>query len=230
MLQSTNYGCITTNLLCNLLALCACAFRNNVFFLFFLHHGGQEKEAPSSESVLQKKLTKLALRIGYVALAAAILCLVISTLKFSITNYAINGESARSDDSLQFLNFFITAITVVVVAVPEGLPLAVTIALAFSVQKMLKDNNLVRHLHSCETMGNATCICSDKTGTLTTNRMTVVDSYIARKRYTDSYPSVADLPPLIVEVMQQNIAVNSSYSSKLEPVSVCACVCVYVCL
>ena len=185
----------------------------------FLLHAFSGNIQPPSGSVLQKKLTKLALRIGYVALAAAILCLIISTLQFSITNYGIRGNPAQSDDALQFLNFFITAITVVVVAVPEGLPLAVTIALAFSVQKMLKDNNLVRHLHSCETMGNATCICSDKTGTLTTNRMTVVDSYIARKRYTDSYPSVADLPPLLVEVMQQDIAVNSSYSSKLEPVS-----------
>ena len=179
--------------------------------------------------MLQKKLTKLALRIGYIAIAAAILCLIITTLKFSITHYWINGESATGADALQFLNFFITAITVVVVAVPEGLPLAVTIALAFSVQKMLKDNNLVRHLHSCETMGNATCICSDKTGTLTTNRMTVVDTYIASKRYTDTYPMVADLPRLVVEVMRQNIAVNSSYSSKLEPVGVdVMCVCEYV--
>ncbi len=65
------------------------------------------------------------------------------------------------------LNFFIVAITVVVVAVPEGLPLAVTISLAYSMQKMLIDNNLVRVLAACETMGNATMICSDKTGTLT---------------------------------------------------------------
>ncbi len=58
----------------------------------------------------------------------------------------------------------ITAITIVVVAVPEGLPLAVTLPLAYSMFKMMKDNNLVRHLGACETMGFATCICSDKTG------------------------------------------------------------------
>ncbi|CAF4365650.1 unnamed protein product, partial [Rotaria sordida] len=58
------------------------------------------------------------------------------------------------------------------------LPLAVTLALAYAVRKMMTDNNLVRHLNACETMGNASTICSDKTGTLTTNRMTVIQSYI----------------------------------------------------
>lgn len=72
------------------------------------------------------------------------------------------------------MRILITAITVVVVAVPEGLPLAVTLALAFATTRMLKDNNLVRVLQACETMGNATTICSDKTGTLTQNKMSVV--------------------------------------------------------
>ena len=66
--------------------------------------------------------------------------------------------------------FVIIGVTVLVIAVPEGLPLAITLALAFSVRHMLHDHNLVRHLDACETMGNATAICSDKTGTLTTNR------------------------------------------------------------
>lgn len=65
------------------------------------------------------------------------------------------------------LSFFIIAVTVIVVAVPEGLPLAVTIALAYSVGKMKDENNLVRYLAACETMGGANNICSDKTGTLT---------------------------------------------------------------
>lgn len=64
------------------------------------------------------------------------------------------------------INIIISAIAVVVVAVPEGLPLAVTLALAHATLRMLKDNNLVRHLSACETMGNATAICSDKTGTV----------------------------------------------------------------
>ncbi|KAF4667456.1 hypothetical protein FOL47_003588 [Perkinsus chesapeaki] len=79
----------------------------------------------------------------------------------------------------QMLQFFITGITILVVAIPEGLPLAVTLSLAFAVTKMQKDNNLVKHLDACETMGSATTICSDKTGTLTKNRMTVVEANLA---------------------------------------------------
>lgn len=73
---------------------------------------------------------------------------------------------------------FIIAITVVVVAIPEGLPLAVTISLAYSVGQMFKENNLVRHLHASETVGGANEICTDKTGTLTRNLMTVMALYI----------------------------------------------------
>ena len=69
------------------------------------------------------------------------------------------------------IHYVIIAITVVVVAIPEGLPLAVTLSLAFSVKKMLYDQNLVRQMSACETMGGANCICSDKTGTLTQNKM-----------------------------------------------------------
>lgn len=74
---------------------------------------------------------------------------------------------------MEIIHYFILALTVVVVAIPEGLPLAVTLSLAFSVKKMLVDNNLVRKLEACETMGGANNICSDKTGTLTKNEMTL---------------------------------------------------------
>ena len=67
--------------------------------------------------------------------------------------------------------YVLIAITVIVVAIPEGLPLAVTLSLAFSVKKMLMDQNLVRQMAACETMGGANMICSDKTGTLTMNKM-----------------------------------------------------------
>lgn len=77
----------------------------------------------------------------------------------------------------KFVNFIIIAITVIVVAVPEGLPLAVTISLAYSVMKMKLENNLVRKLDASETMGGANEICTDKTGTLTKNQMSVKEFY-----------------------------------------------------
>jgi magnesium-transporting ATPase (P-type) len=77
-------------------------------------------------------------------------------------------------DLLIILEFFITAVTILVVAVPEGLPLAVTLSLAVAIRRMAKDNNQVKLMEASETMGSATCICSDKTGTLTSNRMTCV--------------------------------------------------------
>ncbi|KAF9619249.1 hypothetical protein IFM89_005803 [Coptis chinensis] len=82
--------------------------------------------------------------------------------------------SWSGDDALQMLEFFAVAVTIVVVAVPEELPLAVTLSLAFAMKKMMNDKALVRHLAACETMGSATTICSDKTRTLTTNHMAVV--------------------------------------------------------
>jgi len=91
----------------------------------------------------------------------------------------INGEPLFSISTLNSLiTFLIIGITVVVVAVPEGLPLAVTISLAYSVMKMKDEQNLVRRLDASETMGGASQICSDKTGTLTQNIMKVVSVYI----------------------------------------------------
>lgn len=82
------------------------------------------------------------------------------------------------------MNAFILGVTIVVVAVPEGLPLAVTISLAYSVGKMLKENNLVRRLDASETMGGANEICTDKTGTLTQNKMTVMTLFAENKIFT----------------------------------------------
>ena len=71
------------------------------------------------------------------------------------------------------LNTMMIAVTLIVVAVPEGLPMAVTLSLAYSMRRMMKTNNLVRKMHACETMGATTVICTDKTGTLTQNQMRV---------------------------------------------------------
>ncbi|KAF1919833.1 hypothetical protein BDU57DRAFT_154267 [Ampelomyces quisqualis] len=126
----------------------------------------------SEVTPLQSKLNVLATYIAKLGGAAALLLFVVLFIEFLVRLKSSNATPAEKGQN--FLNILIVAITVVVVAVPEGLPLAVTLALAFATTRMLKDNNLVRLLRSCETMGNATTICSDKTGTLTQNKMTVV--------------------------------------------------------
>jgi len=121
---------------------------------------------------LQSKLNVLAEYIAKLGLAAGLLLFIVSFIEFLARLHNISGGSQAKGQA--FLQVFIVAVTIVVVAVPEGLPLAVTLALAFATTRMLKDNNLVRLLRACETMGNATTICSDKTGTLTENKMSVV--------------------------------------------------------
>ena len=121
---------------------------------------------------LQSKLNILAEYIAKLGLAAGLLLFVVLFIKFLAQLGSIHGGSQIKGQ--RFLQIFIVAVTIIVVAVPEGLPLAVTLALAFATTRMLKDNNLVRLLRACETMGNATTVCSDKTGTLTQNKMSVV--------------------------------------------------------
>ncbi|MCJ1479589.1 hypothetical protein MMC13_008275 [Lambiella insularis] len=141
---------------------------------------------------LQSKLNVLAEYIAKLGLAAGLLLFVVTFIEFCVRLPHIDGGASAKGQ--QFLNVFIVAVTIVVVAVPEGLPLAVTLALAFATTRMLKDNNLVRLLRACETMGNATTVCSDKTGTLTQNKMTVVagtfgtTSSFADKQISDSTP------------------------------------------
>nr|CDS15502.1 Ca2 transporting ATPase plasma membrane [Echinococcus granulosus] len=187
----------------------------------------KEKEAPKRKkrpkkksSVLQAKLNHLAGVIGQIGTVIAVLTVVILFVKFAVNTYYIEGESWNTSVHLkQFIHFIIIGVTVLVVAVPEGLPLAVTISLAYSVKKMMKDNNLVRHLDACETMGNATAICSDKTGTLTTNRMTVVQCYLGgcHSKDPNNLPKLSHLNPKLAHLVIHGIAINSGYTSRVLP-------------
>ena len=117
-------------------------------------------------------MEKIAGDIGKWGTIAAAFILVVLLIRFLIAR----GQTSTWGDGSKYtviVDFFIIAVTVIVVAIPEGLPLAVTISLAYSVKKMLKDMNMVRRMEACETMGGANMICSDKTGTLTQNKMTV---------------------------------------------------------
>ncbi|XP_052419515.1 plasma membrane calcium-transporting ATPase 3a isoform X11 [Carassius gibelio] len=174
--------------------------------------------AKKEKSVLQGKLTKLAVQIGKAGLVMSAITVIILMLYFVIETFVIQGVVWLTECTpiyvQYFVKFFIIGVTVLVVAVPEGLPLAVTISLAYSVKKMMKDNNLVRHLDACETMGNATAICSDKTGTLTTNRMTVVQIYIGDQLFRN-IPRPDQINPKTLELITSAIAVNCAYTSKI---------------
>ncbi|XP_064162107.1 plasma membrane calcium-transporting ATPase 4 isoform X5 [Anguilla rostrata] len=172
------------------------------------------------KSVLQGKLTRLAVQIGKAGLIMSAVTVIILILYFVIDTFGVQKRPWLKECTpiyiQYFVKFFIIGVTVLVVAVPEGLPLAVTISLAYSVKKMMKDNNLVRHLDACETMGNATAICSDKTGTLTMNRMTVVQAYVGDTHYR-TVPEPDALCPSTLELMVNSIAVNSAYTTKILP-------------
>ncbi|KAI6238552.1 ATPase and Haloacid dehalogenase hydrolase domain containing protein [Aphelenchoides fujianensis] len=170
-----------------------------------------------SKSILQTKLSNLALQIIYCGTTVAILALIVLVTRFCIEEYVIAKESFNVSQLYNFVKFFIIGVTILVISIPEGLPLAIALSLTYSVRKMMKDNNLVRHLDACETMGNATTICSDKTGTLTTNRMTVVQSYLCEKLNPDekSQPHGKDLPAGVAERICEAISVNCQYNSMI---------------
>lgn len=137
---------------------------------------------------LQVRLDNLAEGISKYGLLAALVLFVVLFIRFCV-NIAPGGNEnslAGAAKGKAFLDILITAITIVVVAVPEGLPLAVTLALAFATTRMAQNGNLVRVLKSCETMGGATAICSDKTGTLTENKMRVVKGVVGGIEFDDS--------------------------------------------
>ncbi|CAG0912528.1 unnamed protein product [Notodromas monacha] len=177
-----------------------------------------EVSTKKEKSVLQAKLTKLAIQIGYAGSLIAVMTVIILIVRFCITTFVVEKKAWSGFYANYFVKFLIIGVTVLVVAVPEGLPLAVTLSLAYSVKKMMKDNNLVRHLDACETMGNATAICSDKTGTLTTNRMTAVQAYVEGELYKVIRRDDSNvISKTTRETLFQSIALNSAFTSRVIP-------------
>ncbi|KAI8622441.1 hypothetical protein BC830DRAFT_1249777 [Chytriomyces sp. MP71] len=175
----------------------------------------------SEDTPLQIKLDGIAERIAKLGAAVAILVFVTLFVKYIIIVLKTNGfgndyeaQESGAEVAAKLIKILLTSIAIVAVAVPEGLPLAVTLSLAYATTRMLKDNNLVRVLSACETMGNATTICSDKTGTLTQNRMTVVAGVIGKNSVFEGDEEMTHLPEKLRGVLA---ASESSASGRQQP-------------
>ncbi|KAJ6363172.1 hypothetical protein OIU78_003369 [Salix suchowensis] len=176
-------------------------------------------EDTGEETPLQVRLNGVATFIGIVGLTVALLVLIVLLVRY------FTGHTKDFDGTPQFkagktkastavdgaIKILTVAVTIVVVAVPEGLPLAVTLTLAYSMRKMMMDKALVRRLSACETMGSATTICSDKTGTLTLNQMTIVEAYSGGQKI-DPPDSKSQLPPILYSLLIEGIAQNTTGS------------------
>ncbi|KAI3713008.1 hypothetical protein L1987_71578 [Smallanthus sonchifolius] len=162
-------------------------------------------EGGDDETPLQVKLNGVATVIGKIGLFFSVVTFAVLVQKL-LTRKIIEQSQWNI---LELLEYFAIAVTIVVVAVPEGLPLAVTLSLAFAMKKMMNDKALVCHVAACETMGSATSICSDKTGTLTTNRMTVVKSCICLNIKDVNKQSKPDIPDKALKILLQSIFTNT---------------------
>ena len=151
------------------------------------------------ETPLQMQLKRLADLISKVGYSVAAISFILLSVK-GLWNF---GELTWLQIGSELLSNFMIAVTLIVVSVPEGLPMSVTLSLALSMNRMLKTNNLVRKMHACETMGAATVICTDKTGTLTQNRMQVHEA--------DFFTLDAENSPSgSRDIIMEGIAVNST--------------------
>lgn len=176
-------------------------------------------EDTGEETPLQVRLNGLATFIGIAGLTVAFVVLVVLlTRYFTGHTRDVAGNPQFKAGKTDFnhaldgvIKIVTVAVTIVVVAVPEGLPLAVTLTLAYSMRKMMRDKALVRRLSACETMGSATTICSDKTGTLTLNQMTVVEAYVDGKKL-DPPDNGSQLSLTLSSLLFEGIAQNTTGS------------------
>lgn len=170
----------------------------------------------NEQTPLQARLNRLTSSIGKVGLAVAFLVLVVlfiryftGTTKDENGNPKFKGGKTKFDDIFNsVVEIIAAAVTIVVVAIPEGLPLAVTLTLAYSMKRMMSDKAMVRKLSACETMGSATTICTDKTGTLTMNQMKVTKFWLGKESVTLGTSS--SIAPHVIEVFQEGIALNTT--------------------
>ncbi|CDY10319.1 BnaC05g29600D [Brassica napus] len=170
----------------------------------------------TEQTPLQTRLNKLTSSIGKVGLLVAFLVLLVLLVRYftgstkdESGNREYNGKKTKSDEIVNaVVEMVAAAVTIIVVAIPEGLPLAVTLTLAYSMKRMMKDQAMVRKLSACETMGSATTICTDKTGTLTLNQMKVTEFWSG----LESRNASSSLSRTVLELFHQGVAMNTTGS------------------
>ncbi|KAH8507643.1 hypothetical protein H0E87_009988 [Populus deltoides] len=168
------------------------------------------------QTPLQARLNKLTSSIGKVGLTVAVLVLAVLMIRYFTGNTIDdNGRKEYTGSQTKFsdvldsvVGIIAAAVTIVVVAIPEGLPLAVTLTLAYSMKRMMKDNAMVRKLSACETMGSATIICTDKTGTLTLNQMKVTEFWLGKETIDDD--SLTEIESEVYQLLQEGVALNTT--------------------
>ncbi|XP_030942683.1 putative calcium-transporting ATPase 13, plasma membrane-type [Quercus lobata] len=170
----------------------------------------------NEETPLQARLNKLTSYIGKIGLLVAALVLLVMLIRYFTGNTRddkgnkeFNGSKTKFDDVMNVVVSIVSAaVTIIVVAIPEGLPLAVTLTLAYSMKCMMADHAMVRKLSSCETMGSATIICTDKTGTLTLNEMKVTEFWFGKEAVKDD--TFAGLAGNILKLLHQAVSLNTT--------------------
>ena len=195
-------------------------------------------ESDDNKTPLETKLENIAEEIGKFGLISSLLTLIALSVRLGITessnsnnsipstniNSTLNSTTnittiptSNSSSSLglanKIIHIFILCVAIIVVAIPEGLPLAVTLSLSFSISKMMEDNNLVRKMQACETMGGANFICTDKTGTLTKNQMTINLIFDGNEKIDNSKPDSTKSSSLYrnkeyFEILKQAMSLN----------------------
>ncbi|KAJ9700479.1 hypothetical protein PVL29_006004 [Vitis rotundifolia] len=172
----------------------------------------------NEQTPLQARLNKLTSSIGKVGLAVAFLVLLVLLVRYFTGstedengNQDFKGSPTKADDMVNaVVRIIAAAVTIVVVAIPEGLPLAVTLTLAYSMKRMMADQAMVRRLSACETMGAATTICTDKTGTLTLNQMKVTKFWLGQDPIQENASS--SIATDVLKLIQQGVALNTTGS------------------
>ncbi|XP_058084767.1 LOW QUALITY PROTEIN: calcium-transporting ATPase 12, plasma membrane-type-like [Magnolia sinica] len=170
----------------------------------------------NEQTPLQDRLNKLTSYIGKIGLSVAGLVLIVLLVRYFTGNTTgddgqreFNGGKTKIGKVMNSVaSIFAAAVTIVVVAIPEGLPLAVTLTLAYSMKRMMVDQAMVRKLSACETMGSANTICTDKTGTLTMNQMKVDRFWLDEESLKDS----SKIATNVVELLHQGVGLNTTGS------------------